>query len=310
MKKALLPFSTILVFLCALLFVGITQQSAKGSTGYVGVDTCKGCHEAYYDSYSRSVHSKKAIPGSPANREACESCHGEGAEHVEKGGGKGTGIFAFSKKDCAEARTAKCLDCHEETRALAFWKSGKHKTEDVACDNCHSIHSGGEKFLKAGRSEVCFQCHRDIKTMVRKQSHHPIFEDKVACVDCHNPHGELSEKMIKADSINDLCYKCHAEKRGPYMNEHPPVEENCLNCHNPHGSNHDRLLTERVPVLCEECHENGGSMGGKPFTRFATNAPGITSASKFMVGRSCLNCHASIHGSNGLQTAGGCTFRE
>ena len=123
--------------------------------------------------------------------------------------------------------------------------------------------------------------------MVNKQSHHPIKEGKVACADCHNPHGELNDKMLKAGSINDLCYKCHAEKRGPYMNEHPPVEENCDNCHNPHGSNHERLLTQRVPSLCEQCHGNGGSMGGKPFTRFGTSAPGIEYRVKPYV-RSCL----------------------
>jgi hypothetical protein len=55
------------------------------------------------------------------------------------------------------------------------------------------------------------------------------------------------------------------------------------------------MLTQRVPALCEQCHENGGSMGGSPF---------------HMYGRACLNCHPSIHGSNGLKSANGCSFRE
>jgi hypothetical protein len=41
--------------------------------------------------------------------------------------------------------------------------------------------------------------------------------------------------MVKAESIKELCTTCHADKRGPWLFEHPPVEENCLTCHNPHG---------------------------------------------------------------------------
>ena len=286
---------------------GIKDTDAK--KGYIGASTCKGCHETQYESYVKTVHSKKSIKG-PESQDACETCHGPGAKHVEKGGGRGVEIFTFDKKNDSGAKTAKCLSCHEVMKDQAFWKNGRHSTEDVSCDNCHSPHRGGDKLLKAEKSEVCYQCHSAIKAMVNKQSHHPIKEGKVACVNCHNPHGELSDKMLKAGSINDLCYKCHAEKRGPYMNEHPPVEENCDNCHNPHGSNHQRLLTQRVPSLCEQCHGNGGSMGGKPFTRFQTSAPGVTNPSNHVYGRACLNCHPSIHGSNGLKTANGCSFRE
>jgi DmsE family decaheme c-type cytochrome len=310
MRKVVLLLTVFLVFSFVLFSAGFMQKGAEADSGFVGVDTCKGCHPDKYDSYAKSIHSKKAISSSPASREGCESCHGEGSAHVEKGGGRGTGMFSFRKNLPAKDRAAKCLACHEETKTLAFWNQGKHQAEDVACDNCHSIHSGGNKFLKADRSEVCYQCHKDIKAMGNKQSHHPIKEGKVACVDCHNPHGELAEKMLKADSVNELCYKCHAEKRGPYMNEHPPVEENCLNCHNPHGSNHDRLLTQRVPVLCEQCHDTGGAMGGQPFTHFSTNAPGNALPQHYMVGRACLNCHQNIHGSNGPRNSNGCYFRE
>src|SRR5208283_6121095 len=116
----------------------------------------------------------------------------------------------------SKAKSAKCLACHEETKTAAFWNQSTHNAEGVACDNCHSPHAGTKNFLKADRSEMCFQCHKDIKAMISKQSHHPIREGKVACADCHNPHGEMNDKMLKGDSVNELCYKCHAEKRGPY----------------------------------------------------------------------------------------------
>ena len=42
---------------------------------------------------------------------------------------------------------------------------------------------------------------------------------------------------LKAASVNEQCYTCHTEKRGPFLWEHAPVRESCLNCHTPHGSN-------------------------------------------------------------------------
>jgi DmsE family decaheme c-type cytochrome len=127
--------------------------------------------------------------------------------------------------------------------------------------------------------------------------------------------------------VNDLCYTCHTEKRGPFIWEHAPVRENCMNCHSPHGSNADKLLIQTRPFLCAACHSTTGTMGhavwgnntlgsavnGDPTSLGltntgkqnnlafnATNAPaGATSlASKRMTGRSCQNCHSMIHGSN------------
>jgi DmsE family decaheme c-type cytochrome len=101
--------------------------------------------------------------------------------------------------------------------------------------------------------------------------------------------------MIKAPSVNQLCYKCHAEKRGPFMWQHPPVDENCATCHSPHGSVHQWLLVEKIPNLCQGCHDSSthpGTLYGRS-SLFTGAAPAIQS-----VGRACLNCHSNIHGSN------------
>ena len=101
--------------------------------------------------------------------------------------------------------------------------------------------------------------------------------------------------MLKAPSVNQLCYKCHAEKRGPFMWQHPPVDENCATCHSPHGSVHQWLLKEKIPNLCQACHEST-THPGTMYSRqslFTGRAPAVQS-----VARSCLNCHSNIHGSN------------
>jgi DmsE family decaheme c-type cytochrome len=129
---------------------------------------------------------------------------------------------------------------------------------------------------------------------ISKQSHHPILEGKVKCTDCHDQHGTFGTKMVKASSVNELCYKCHAEKRGPFLWEHPPVAENCSTCHTVHGSNHDKLLISRVPQLCQSCHDAAGHPSSiySKFNTFQGSSP-----SNKMFARSCLNCHSAIHGS-------------
>ncbi len=295
-----LSISTLILFLGG----GFASREARGSDGTVGTEICKGCHEDRYNTYMMSTHSKKGIPGSPANQDGCESCHGPGAAHVEKSGERGVGIFIFGKKIAdARSKTAKCLACHSEQRDLSFWDLTKHKVSDVSCDNCHTVHSGTRKNLKAQQPDLCNICHRSVRAQQNKTSHHPIREGKLKCTDCHDHHGGFGPKMVKGSSFNELCYQCHADKRGPFLWEHPPVEENCLNCHTPHGSNHAKLLNEKAPLLCQSCHDST-QHPGTIYTKFETFQGSATSGKNRMIARSCLNCHSEIHGSNAPSTRG------
>ena len=309
--------SVVLFTLAVLIFFIGAPSTGKANTEYVGSETCKGCHEDYYKAFTRSVHGKKAIHGSPVNREGCESCHGPGGQHAEKDEKKGT-ILAFGRKDDPRERSANCLTCHEETKTLAFWNMNRHNRSGVSCDACHSIHKGTAKdLLAANEPDLCFTCHRDIRFQFNKQSRHPVNEkfvshQKLTCSSCHDTMGSFVAqpvdsftsrlgtgrgKMLRADSTNELCYKCHAEKRGPFMWEHPPVEENCLICHDSHGSNHSKLLVRKVPLLCQSCHIEGHP--GSPYTGLHSFQGSATSGKNRFFARSCLNCHTNVHGSNG-----------
>ncbi len=297
----LFPFC--LLFLSFSLSMGkdTSTKEAKTKTGYIGAETCKDCHEKQYESYAKSVHSKKSVKG-PGLQDACETCHGQGAMHVEKGGGRGVDIFAYNKNVDPKARSAKCLACHEETRQLTNWNMSKHNREDIACDACHSPHNQKGKFLKAEQSTLCFECHKDIRSQSSRISRHPLKEGLIQCSSCHDPHGTFGDKQIKADTVNELCYKCHAEKRGPFMFEHAPVAENCLSCHTPHGSNHAKLLISKAPQLCQSCHD-WSRHPGTPYTG-ATAFGGIGTPSNKMYARACMNCHSNIHGSNASSSLG------
>jgi DmsE family decaheme c-type cytochrome len=107
--------------------------------------------------------------------------------------------------------------------------------------------------------------------------------------------------------VNELCYTCHTEKRGPFLFEHAPVREECSSCHDPHGSNHQRLLLAKMPNLCWNCHFTGsGHFGSGDNLSTAKGVPiapagspsGFPTVNSRFVGKSCKNCHVNLHGSN------------
>jgi DmsE family decaheme c-type cytochrome len=301
--------SAIFAALAAVLSLFAVPASAQAP----GPDACAGCHADAVASYQSSIHGKAGHAKTPAATTGCASCHANTAEHVKAGGGKGGGgivnLSPSNKKLPAAAKDAVCMGCHGDNRHLTFWDSGRHRKNDVSCSNCHNPHGGDSALLRAEnppirgyvntsqvpQQEVCYQCHRDIRSLVMRPSHHPIPEGKVKCSSCHNPHGALSDKMVNNESVRDLCISCHADKRGPYLYDHPPVEENCLACHNPHGSRSAKLLNEKVPNLCQDCHDAAQHPG--TLYDMSESFKGSGPSNRFFA-RSCLNCHNEIHGSN------------
>src|SRR5690625_5405974 len=76
----------------------------------------------------------------------------------------------------------------------------------------------------------------------------------MACTDCHNPHGTVTPTLLRGSDVNETCYNCHAEHRGPFLWDHEPVREACINCHNPHGSVNVNMLVSRPAQLRSEEH--------------------------------------------------------
>jgi DmsE family decaheme c-type cytochrome len=260
---------------------------ATGAT-YVGIEACAACHEDVVQAFEHSIHGQKGFD--LRSDKACETCHGPGSAHVDSEGDptKITRIPLLSP----EKQSAVCLTCHEHD-AQMFWQGGTHETRGLACETCHSIHKPKEEpyQLKDAREyDLCFTCHKRQKGQFFLASHHPMREGKITCSDCHNPHGTLTDYQISANSIPEKCYQCHAEKRGPFLWEHPPVREDCALCHDPHGSNHIKLLKAKLPFLCQRCH-SGTRHPGTLYDQTQIFSNRIFS-------RSCTNCHAAIHGSN------------
>lgn len=245
---------------------------------HAGSEVCMACHE---DQAKTLIH-----PG--AGKDAnCEGCHGPGQAHVDAAGAPGT-IRSFGTMPAAEVALA-CRTCHTQS-SLKLWEGSQHASADVSCISCHAAHRAegpSEHLLARGPLETCFQCHQIQRTQILKSSHMPLRENKMDCADCHNPHGSPTPALIRDQSVQENCYRCHADKRGPLLFEHPPVRENCLNCHVPHGSMHESLLVTKRPRLCQTCH-------------VASRHPSDprTNRDRFVFNSSCQNCHIAVHGSN------------
>ncbi len=259
-------------------------------------EDCNQCHEEVATQFQNSFHGRAWTGTGSAS--GCQSCHGSAERHQNDPSRETIITFGKNSLQSAEEQSQLCIGCHDTSANLAFWEMGAHQSNDVRCTDCHSIHTGKNAVRQP---ETCEGCHRSIKTQINKQSHHPIVEGKVKCSDCHNPHGTLAKSMLRAENTNQLCYTCHADKRGPFIWEHTPVEEDCSICHAPHGSRYDKLLTQRVPNLCHDCHADRRHHDG-PYD--ATTGFIGGSASEYSVGRSCLNCHSRIHGSTYFQKVG------
>jgi DmsE family decaheme c-type cytochrome len=268
---------------------GGKQPSAPVKANYVGTEICLACHASQAGEFEKTLMGR--IGRTRKGKFACEDCHGPGSAHVEAGGGVGVGgIISFRPDDLsrtAEQDNAICLGCHERGDRTN-WSGSTHQTRGLMCSNCHTIMkdvSRKNQLKTAFEPNTCSQCHENRRAQMFRPSHMPIREGKIVCSDCHNPHGSFTEALLRGNSINDNCYKCHAERRGPFLFEHEPVRENCLNCHDPHGTINEYLLKLSRPRLCFECHGGGHAL---------TNGPG----SVFTMSRSCQNCHTAIHGSN------------
>lgn len=236
----------------------------------------------------------------------CTDCHGESKDHLDyRGSGKPPHPDRVFKKpglSSAETRNEACLACHEQDARRSHWSGSTHQLRDVACTDCHQIHTAEDRVRdKRTQSEVCFTCHKEQRAQINRPSHHPIPEGKMSCSDCHNPHGSAGPKLMVRDSVNNTCYTCHMEKRGPFVHNHEPVSEDCSICHNPHGTTNENMLKVRAPFLCHECHTPHGPfipqlIGAQVVPNTATfNGKSTTNLTQ---GRGCLNCHTEVHGSN------------
>jgi len=283
---------------------GLAQQAlAKDAV-------CTVCHnEAWRKpvlSIYQTPHGNRADPRAPN----CQSCHGTSDAHQKDPGGTHPDVvFDVKSKNVSspDDRNEACLACHK-TGLRMHWSGSEHQQREVGCSNCHAVHTPHDPVLdKVLQPEVCETCHQTQRAQTHRISTHPIVAGQMTCSECHNPHGSTGPKLLVKNSVNETCYTCHAEKRGPFLWEHAPVTDNCTNCHSPHGSTNTPLLKARAPWLCQECHS--GDHGKNLYSGANLPAGSVTTINGIQGlanqsppaqanARACMNCHVLVHGSN------------
>ncbi len=287
---------------------------------------CTSCHDEADSpqllAIGKTRHGVKADGRTPT----CTSCHGNSDNHMRsaKSGGKDKPTppdvtFGAKSQNTAEERSGSCLNCHQKRDNRMHWDGSQHQRRDVVCASCHKIHIQADPVLsKATQGEVCFSCHKTERAQTQRISTHPLAAGKVSCSDCHNPHGSVGPKLLVGNTVNETCWNCHAEKRGPFLFDHPSANDDCMNCHTPHGSTNAPLLKARSPWLCQQCHSGttphpgnvysanmlpGGALTNANVT--ATNVNPITGVpvtknnpAAQLSYRGCPDCHSQVHGSN------------
>jgi predicted CXXCH cytochrome family protein len=264
----------------------ITIDQLWDEAEYVGYERCLGCHDdrlaGIAGMYILQRLNNETVP---KERRACEGCHGPGSLHRPP---DFKGIVyprGLDRKDLEDL----CFSCHAVQHMVDrdLWHRNAHYQAGLKCLNCHTIHAHPTKGFEDGEpvgdcfkcherfdetaptsmrraaekrmESVCVNCHREIGTRFMLNSHHPVAEGGVRCIDCHDPMRGVGRGMLKdADRINDLCYRCHMDKEGPFLFEMIDLDggvgDGCLTCHRPHGSTHDSLLRYNGRALCLSCH--------------------------------------------------------
>jgi DmsE family decaheme c-type cytochrome len=283
----------------------MAPNMASGEYDGRGARACLRCHDESSDNPVLAVlntpHAVKGDARTPFAKNDCETCHGPGAQHMESPGPgmqRNPIAIGFGPKQNAEASVQNeiCMQCHQGDERQ-HWAGSAHDSSDVACSGCHTIHAVRDPVKqRTEQAGVCFKCHATQRAQSFMPSRHDVRGGQVICSECHQPHGSASNALLAEANVLETCYSCHAERRGPFLHEHPPVRDNCMNCHNPHGSVNYSLLNVRPPHLCQQCH-SGTSHRAAAFSGEDIASDNQGALQRMMV-RGCANCHSQIHGSN------------
>ena len=146
----------------------VAQTEAAAPATYVGAEACLECHSEVADALG-----PHGAPGfGKLSDHGCETCHGPGSLHVDDPEVVANRPTLTGKS--ADEKSAICQTCHNG-RAQFFWSGSTHQTRNVACTDCHSVHSPKSEdaqLVATNMLEQCFSCHKNIRADLWKNSHH------------------------------------------------------------------------------------------------------------------------------------------
>jgi DmsE family decaheme c-type cytochrome len=253
-------------------FTTVKELAKRAQT--IPASECIACHADFHPEMAKSGHAYLIKEG-----QACQTCHGPGSLHRDSGG-RPEKIINPTKQRPKDVIAA-CNACHVKGESVQRWTCSEHGRENVSCTVCHDTNGPKKRTLRGPEFELCGSCHQDVKAKFRLPNRHRVKEGRIACSDCHDPHGNRAKVRNKDLRLRN-CWECHKEKRGPFLFDHGiKMTEGCVACHEPHGSVNRRLLThQRTQDMCLQCHPGTGhDLSDRRY-------------------RNCINCHTEMHGSD------------
>jgi len=268
--------------------------AAAAASEATALPACTDCHDAM-KAVASTPHAHGMARKGEVPSTVCESCHGDGKEHIEGGGDKSK---IYKPAGLAGANKT-CLLCHDVATDKVSRHAGVHaNTATVNCLTCHSIHASEPRaphLLAKKQLALCDSCHMtQVASFRNKPYAHRLGRGGMECSSCHEPHGLPGRDNLRTTRAGELpCLSCHADKRGPFVFQHGALAVgDCMTCHEPHGSSNPKQLKRAaVAQLCLECHSpiGAGTLGSQPPSFHNLNSPRF---------QNCTTCHVAVHGSN------------
>lgn len=244
-------------------------------------ETCLDCHDGLETTLKFSAHRLSSTTEKSSTDIKCISCHNGADQHVEEP--SADNISNPSRLDYNEASNS-CFACHKPHQELDNYGFDAHRTNGINCSSCHTIHSSQ---TPDNWDKSCYKCHQEVKTSFMLNSNHPLNQDALSCLSCHNFVKKTDDNV--AYGLNQACVDCHPSQTGPFLYEHEATQfysledGSCINCHQPHGSVNNHLLKQPVNNLCSSCHFEPAHLTAHPDKNYDK--------------MSCSSCHTSLHGS-------------
>ena len=195
-----------------------------------------------------------------------------------------------------------CLACHQQEGMSAqiggepisitidpgAFEASVHRTENVACVDCHTnitgfphpeVTASSPRDFSLELYPTCQNCHLEQYEKTLDSVHQRALaagnENAAVCTDCHNPHTQrrltdqntgkllLGARLV----VPQTCAQCHSTIYETYRqsvhgaalteegNQYVPT---CIDCHGVHniGDPTSNSFRNSTPYLCAECHTN------------------------------------------------------
>jgi DmsE family decaheme c-type cytochrome len=181
----------LLLVSCVMVNRAVIMPPQIPGAKFVGSKECAQCHENVTSGFHDATHAKLMASGPNAKNK------GSGTDNIIN----------------PERNPETCFQCHLDKRG-EFALPNSHPVEHgkMSCSDCHDPHRGdaiiGGGTRLASANDTCLKCHESQRGPFVFE--HEALRDN--CTTCHNPHGTVNSKMLKARN-QTLCLQCHFQQQ-------------------------------------------------------------------------------------------------